>query len=184
MKRFLTILKWFLIIWGGISFCGAIVIGGIIAYQFGLANRDKVDLATKKDVRFVLNGCQLGEYRIENVINSYVSSRSFTGDHLDAYAIQLKYVSIAELTAKKDDYHRRWYRGDEVTGILDHAVDFLAGWLNSGDITWFPSVEELRTNRYFVYPVSIYCHGVRPTAAQLIFVRPSDRMIFYFSGKT
>ena len=184
MRKLLPLLKWFLLIWGGLSLVGAIGLGGFFAYQLGPGNIDKIDSASKRDVHFVLNWCELGDERIEKVIHSYVSSRSFTGDHLDAYAIQLKYVSIAELTAKKDDFHRRWYRGDEVTGILDHAVDLLAGWLNNGEIPWFPSEEELRTNGYFVYPVSIYCHGVRPTAAQLIFVRPSDRMIFYFSGKT
>ena len=87
-------------------------------------------------------------------------------------------------SASKKDFHGRWYRGDEVSGVLDDAVDFLAGWLNSGEITWFPSEEELRSDGYFVYPWSIYCHGVRPTAAQLIFVWPTEKMIFYFSGKT
>lgn len=163
---------------------GAIGLGGFFAYQLGPGHIDKIDSASKKDVRFVLNWCELGDERIEKIIHSYVSSRSFTGDHLNAYEIQISHVSIAELTAKNDDLHGRWYRGDEVSGVLDDAVDFLAEWLNSGEITWFPSEEELRSDEYFVYPWSIYCHGVRPTAAQLIFVRPSDKMIFYFSGKT
>ena len=133
MRKLIPFLKWFLLIWGGLSLVGAIGIGGFFAYQLGPGNIDNNDSASKKDVRFVLNWCELG---------------------------------------------------DEVSGVLDDAVDFLAGWLNSGEIPWFPSEEELRSDRYFVYPRSIYCHGVRPTAAQLIFVRPSDKMIFYFSGKT
>jgi hypothetical protein len=184
MRKLLPFLKWFLLIWGGLSLVGAIGIGGFFAYQLGPGNIDKIDSASNKDVRFVLNWCELGDERIEKVIHSHISSRSFTGDHLDAYAIQISHVSIAELTAKKEDFHGRWYRGDEVSGVLDDAVDFLAGWLNSGEIPWFPSEEELRSDGYFVYPRSIYCHGVRPIAAQLIFVRSTDKMIFYFSGKT
>jgi len=163
---------------------GAIGIGGFFAYQLGPGIINKIGPASKKDVRFVLNWCDLGDERIEKVIYSYVSSRSYTGDHLDAYAIQISHVSIAELKAKKEDFHKRWYRGDEISGVLDDAVDFLTEWLNSSEIPWFPSEEELRSDGYFVYPWSIYYHGVRPTAAQLIFVRPSDKMIFYFSGKT
>jgi len=184
MRKLLPILKWILLIWGGLSLVGAIGLGGFFAYKLGPGDIEKIDSASKKDVRFVLNWCELGDERIEKVTHSYVSSRSFTGDHLDAYAIQISQVSIAELTAKKDNCHGCWYRGDEVSGVLDDAVDFLAGWLNSGEIPWFPGEEELRSDGYFVFPWSIYCHGVRPTAAKLIFIRPSDKMIFYFSGKT
>jgi hypothetical protein len=35
----------------------------------------------------------------------------------------------------------------------------------------------------FVYPWFIHVHGTMPIGVELIFVRPSDKMIFYFSGQ-
>lgn len=90
MKRIIPVLKWFLLVWGGISFVGAAVIGAFFIYKLGPGNVDKVDSATAKDVRFVLNWSNLGDERIEKVIHSYISARSLTGDHLDAYAILIR----------------------------------------------------------------------------------------------
>lgn len=175
--------KWFLIIWGGFSLLGAVGIGGFFAYQRGPGNFDRQDAATIEDVAFVLNWCELGTERIERVVHSHVSSRSLTGDHLDAYAIKISHVTIAELTAKKGATPGRWYRGDKVPVVLDDAIDFLAGWLDQSVISWFPSEAELRSEKYYVYPHSIHYHGVRPSAIQLVFVQPTTRTIYYFSGK-
>jgi hypothetical protein len=180
MKKIITMLKWFLIVLGGLTLIG----GGYFAYKIGPGNRDKVNTASSKDVRFVLNWCNLGDSRIEKVIKSHVSSRSMTGDHLDAYAIKIKNVSIEELTAKTDDITNRWYRGDKLPKVLDDAVSFVGGWLGSKEIEWFPREAELRSSEIYVYSWSIYFHGVQPTAAELIFVRPKDKMVFFFRGKT
>ncbi len=162
---------------------GAVGIGGFFAYQLGPGNIDRQDAVAIEDVAFVLNWCELGTERIERVVHSHVSSRSLTGDHLDAYAIKISHVTITELTARKRDASGRWYRGDKVPAVLDDAIDFLAGWLDRREIAWFPSEAQLRSERYFVYPQSIHYHGVRPSAAQLVFVQPSTRTIYYFSGK-
>jgi hypothetical protein len=57
-------------------------------------------------------------------------------------------------------------------------------WLGSDEIPWFPKEPELRSNEIYVYPWSIYYYGTKPTEAEIIFVRPKDKMLFYFSGKT
>ena len=182
MKRLLTIGKWLLLAWGGVSLIGAIVIAGFVVYGVGVANRTKTDNASPRDVRFVLNWCNLGDNRIEAVVHSYESARSFTGDHLDAYAIRISHVTVDELTASTDAFRGRWYCGDQLPEVLDDTISFLAGWLH--EIDWFPSEAELRSGDIYVYPWSIRLQGVRPSAMQLIFVRPKDRMVFYFSGKT
>lgn len=179
-KTILVIVKWLLIAWGGISLAGMFVIAGFIAYHFGPGNRDKIDMASPQDVRFVLNWCNLGDNRIEKVVNSYVSARSFLGDHRDAYAIKITHVGLDELTANKDG----WYRGDQLPKVLDEAVSFVGGMLGSDSISWFPKEKDLRSSEIYVYPWSIYCHGVRPSAAEIIFIRPKDKMVFFFSGKT
>lgn len=184
MKKILSIVKWLLLGWGAFSLLCLVLIVGLIIFQLGPGNHDRADLATKQDVRFVLNWCELGDERIEEVVHSYVSRRSITGDHLDAYAIKISHVSAEELTASTDDFIGRWYRGDHLPKVVDDAVSFVGGWLGSDEISWFPKEEELRSSEVYVYAWTILYHGIRPTAAEVIFVRPRDKMVFFFSGKT
>ena len=142
-----------------------------------------LDTASIHGVRFVLNWCGLGDDRIEKVVHSYVSPRSFPGDHLDAYAIKISHLDISELQASDDFRDSNWYRGDQAPPILDDAIDFVGSWLGQDKIPWFPKEDDLRSENYYVYPWSINTHGIRPTAVELIFVRPSDNMVFYFSSK-
>lgn len=183
-ERIIKIIKWLLIIWGTVTLVGAIAVGGFVVYSISPGNRDKVDSASASDVAFVLNWCDLGADRIEKVLHSHVSARSLTGDHIDAYAIKINRIDIAELTAKTGDFGGRWYRGDQLPKVLDDAVGFVVGWVNDGQITWFPREDALRSSEFYVYPWSIYLHGVTPSAVELIFIRPSDKMVFYFGGKT
>ncbi len=169
---------------GAISLVVAIAIVSFVAYSVGPGNRSRIDSASPQDVAFVLNWCGLGAERTEKVVNSYVSGRSLTGDHLDAYAIKIKNVSIEELTARKKEFDDGWYRGDQLPEVLDDAVAFVGPWLVSGEIPWFPTEKALRSSDFYVYSWSIVFHGLRPSAAELIFVRPSDKMVFYFGGKT
>ncbi len=182
MKRILSIGKWVLLVCGGLSLVGTIVILGMIAYGMSVGNRAKIDKASPHDVRFVLNWCNLGENRIEKVIHSYVSPRSLTGDHLDAYAIKITNVTVAELMVSTDEVSNRWYRGDQLPKVLDDAVGFIGGWLH--EISWFPKETELRSSEFYVYPWNINFHGINPYAAEIIIVNPKDKIVFFFDGKT
>lgn len=161
---------------------GVIAIAGLFAYQFWLGNHDKIDSASPKDARFVLNWCELGEQRIEKVLHSFVSARSLTGDYLDAYAIKISHVEIEELTSKTDEFRTPWYRGDQLPEFLDDAVEFVAGWLYR--VSWFPSEIELRSANIYIFPWRVLYHGNEPTAVELIFIRPADEMIFFMGTKT
>ena len=154
----------------------------IAAFGCRPASAASTKQASKEDVRFVLNWCTLGDDRIEEVVHSYVSSRSFTGDHLDAYAIRISHVDEAEL--KKDDFGQGWTRCDQTTGVLNDALSFVQGWLPSKEIPWFPSSEELRSKDMYVFPWRIDCAGTKPNSVELIFVRPRDKMVFFISCKT
>ena len=176
-------------LWGGLSLAGLVAVGALATYMVGPANRARDDSATASDVRFVLNWCGLGDQRIDRVVHSHVSARSLTGDHLDAYAIHLTHVELAELAPRAGDPHavdpgRRWYRGDQLPRVFDDAVGFAGGWLGAGEIPWFPGEAQLRSSEFYVFPWRVEYHGLTPSAAELIFVRPADRMIFYLSGKT
>jgi hypothetical protein len=188
MKRIWPAIRTFLWIWGVFSLVGVAVIGISVLRRLASpgsifsSNRESSAKASKHDVRFVLNGCRLGEERYEAVVHSYISARSFTGDHLDAHAIRITHVSTNEL--KRDDCGSGWVRCVQVDGVLDDALKFVEGWTDSDDIKWFPSIEEIRTSEFYVHPLRIYCHGTRPGSVELIFLRPSDRMLYYFDCKT
>ena len=182
MKKIWSFAKQFLFWWGILCALAIIIGGAFIAYQIGPGNKDKNKVASNHDVRYVLNWCNLGDERIEEVLHSYVSSRSFTGDHLDAHAIRISRVAISEL--KQDDFGSGWWRGDQVTGVLKDALNFVDSWLPSDEIPWFLQEEEITSSEIYIYPWSIYCHGTRPTAVELIFVRPRDKMVFFFGAKT
>ena len=168
-----------LVLWGGFSLVLTFALIGYLAYSFGPGNVAKVDQANLTDVRFILNWCNLGEDRIERVLHSYLSPRSGPGgsDHLDAYAIKISHIDFAELTEDKG-----WYRGDRLPPMLNEALSFVGGWLH--EVKWYPPESTLRSSDFYVYPWRVQTHGLVVSDAQVIFVRPSDKTVFYFSGST
>lgn len=171
-----------LAIWGAFSLLVIIAfVGNIVYVSYFNGNEPEINRATPKDVRYVLNLCELGDSRIESVVHSYVSSRDLAGDHLDVFAIKITHLELSELTQTKSGRGQRWYRGDEIPTVVNDTYNFMGSWLH--EFKWFPAISELRTAEYYVYPSSIYFDGVRPTAAKLIIVRPSDKMVFFFGAK-
>jgi hypothetical protein len=178
----LTFGRWVLLVWGGFSLAAVLVLGAM-AFN-NCTSSPRVDVATPRDVRFVLNMCGIGEERTERVIHSYESPTAMGGDHLDAYAILISKVDIAELTAMPDPRrasYRGWYRGDELPKVLEDAVMFIDLWRH--EVPWFPTLLELRSADLYVCPGSVYYVGLQPMGADLVFVRPSDKMVFYLGCK-
>ena len=183
MKKVKTIAKWFFLIFGVVSFIGAVALGGILVYSIGPGNKNRSEFASKKDVRFILNRCNLGDKQVEEVVHSYESSRSFTGDHLDAYALRISDISIDELTTEADCPRSHWCRSDKATGIVADALDFMQGWVPSDEASWFPSMEQIRTDQFYAYTLGIYYPGNKPNSVSLILINPKSKMVYYFSGK-
>lgn len=183
MKKLIVISKKILVVLGAISLSGGMVIGGFVAFQLFFGNKTKINSASERDIRFVLNWCNLGGKKIDKIVNSYVSARSFTGDHLDAYAFKVESLSVDELTQNDKTPGGRWYRGDQLPKVLDDAVS-MVGNCGGGEVSWFPKKVELRSCDVYIYLCSIYYHNIKPTAVNIIFVRPKDKMVFFFGLKT
>ena len=171
-------------VWGALSLIALTVSFAYIAYEIGPGNRVEIDAASFRDVRFVLNWCKLGDDRIERVVHSYVSGRNITGDHFDAYAIQVSKLDVAELHADDEQEPNRWHRAEVLPPALDQAVEFALLFGEARDLQWLPPETEIRTSEFFVYPWMILLRETQVTAVQLIFARPSDKMVFYISAKT
>jgi len=194
MKQLWKILKVCLLVWGTFSLVAAIALALLIAKEFyyspfGSGNRPSSKLASKQDVQFVLNTCKLSDWnnpdsnRIEEVVHSYVSDRSFTGDHLDAHAIRVTHLDASELIRDDTGFGGGWFRCDDLTGIAEAVVDFAAIWLPSEEIPWFPTIAEIRSPSTYVWIVGATVHGTYPNSAQMIFARPEERMVYWFSAK-
>jgi len=183
MKLMWKIIKWFLIVWGAITFIATLFIGGCLFHSATLGNRPTNKLASKHDVRFVLNWCSLGADRIEKVVHSYESARSFTGDHLDGHAIRVTHLDASELVYDEGKGGGGWYRGDALSGVAKDAVDFAAMWLGREEMSWFPTIDEIRSSEMYVYIWNVKYSGTRPNGTQIIFANPTTKMIYYFSAK-
>ncbi|WP_417910916.1 hypothetical protein [Candidatus Electronema sp. PJ] len=175
-------MKTLLLIWGTFCALGVILFTGTLAYKLGLDNKNSNAIASKYDVRYILIWCGLGEERIKEVLHSYVSARAFSGDHFDAHAIRLSQVKEAELTRNEAD--DGWFRGDQASGAVKDAVEFIEAWVPSEEAPWFPAVKELRSPDIYVFPYTIHYDNTRVTDAELIFVRPKDNMLFFVGIKT
>jgi cbb3-type cytochrome oxidase subunit 3 len=184
MRRVFEILKWSLQIWGVLSFIAALLIGGFFAYLFGPGNRTKVNYAKKKDVQFILNDYGIKNQQIEKVIYSYRSSRSITGDYLNAYAITIANSNSGGLFSASGDFkEKKWYRGDQLPKIPADAVSFIGSWDNINKIPWFPKEAELRSNDVFIKIGMVFYFRNTTTATEIVFVKPSDRMIYYIKAQ-
>ena len=180
-ERIFKVSRLFLTIWGGISLLGVIAICSVLLYFMTLGNTNVEGKATKSDVRFVLNWSGLGDHRIDKVLKSFTSARSFTGDYLDAYAIKITNVTVDELKNRNHNRSGPWYRMDSLPTLLDDAVSFIGRWQH--EIPWFPTEDSLRTKDFYVYPWSINFHGISPTATELIFINPTEKMVYYIGAK-
>ena len=176
-----NLLSWFLMIFGGFCLVALLVLAVIVGYRIGPGNRDRIDSASRQEVVHVLNWCGLGAGRFEQVLHSHISARSVSGDHLDAFAIRISEVEISELLAKTNHTTGQWYRGDQLPPLLQETVSFVAGWQTR--LPWFPPEAELRSAGIYAFPWSIYCRGLRPSAAEVIFVRPADKTVFFLGAK-
>ena len=174
MKVMKKILKWFFLIWGVLTF-GLTLLAG--AYFLFVLNAPKKEISLW-DVRFVLNGCGLGSQHAKQLVHSYESSRSFTGDHFDAYAILVTHVDEPKLS-----YNQDWVRGDRATPVIINAVNLIGGWARNETNEWFPQVEDLLSKNYYINIRKITMHNRGVYIAEITFVNPATKMVYYASVK-
>lgn len=168
-----------LAVWGAFSLALVAAHAGLLVHALAVGATPRVDFASTNDVRFVLNWSELGDHRIAEVVHSYRSKHPLLADHLEAYAIRVTEVHEYELDGSMlaEWPRRRWSRGDRLDTLTADALDFA---VPAHEIPWFPTATALKTERYFVYRHAVELHdGV--DAAALVFVRLSDRMVYYVS---
>jgi hypothetical protein len=85
---------------GAASLLAVVFLGVRIVYG---NSSDRVNKATRKDVQFAPNWGGISTNQDYRIVSSYQSSRSFTGDHLDYFCIELPKFEVAEWA--KNQWH-------------------------------------------------------------------------------
>jgi len=183
IEKLWNAVKVLVFIWGALALLGALGALVFFSYSMTIGNCTLVDKASVDDAAHILNWCELDPQRIESISHSYISKRSFTGDHLDVFAVKMKSIPQKDLDSGKFDSTKGWYRGDRLPREVAMTVDLLGEWTANDTIKWFPTAKELRSKDVYVYPVMIHLWNMKPTATDIVFLRPQDNMLFYASFK-
>mgnify|MGYP001228731540 FL=1 len=108
------------------------------------------------------------------LMQSHLVDTSWIGDIEKAFAVRVNGMDTELLWQQQGVV-----RGDRLTQELEKAVEFIGSMLDSGYVDWFPSVEEMHRDSYYLYLVDIVMRGEYPRIAKLIVMRPFDDMAFF-----
>jgi len=137
---------------------------------------DKFNKATPEETLFILNWGGIPTNQNLKVIESYQSRRSFTGDHVDYYCIQLAKLDIANIQKNE------WHDGPEENPVLAQALELA---LNSApDSKCLPSAERANSKVMKMKFVSVTLNDRFPTAADIILYDTENSRLYYVSFKT
>jgi len=136
--------------------------------------QDVTSPASQDLARSVLSDCNLWGGSLKKVHHGYKTMPSFHGDHLGAYAFEISFLNVYTLTPE-----RGWTRGDQVSGELENAVWNAIHWTKKENLEWFPEEREVKSSGIFVRSLPW-----ESLTFPLVFVRPSDKMVFYVYCKT
>lgn len=169
------VLKWVRVgleIVGAVSLFFLIVLGVSIIRQ----SSNKVNKAKPKDVLFILNSGEIATNQNLNVLASYESSRSFTGDHLDYHCIELAKFEVA------DRAKNFWHDGPEQNPILAEALEKGANGAHLGN-SCFPSPEVANSGNMKIKFGDVDVFDRRPNSANITLYDPKNMKLYYVSYK-
>ena len=138
---------------------------------------EHVNAAGEGDAVTILKRSDIGSKQNIMVIGSYRSERSFTGDHLDAYCIQLSRFELANDTAKY------WHEGPETNPILFDAFQTVAHDAHA-HASCFPTFEQANSKGIMLRFLSAYINDGMATAAEILMYEPKTKKLYYVSFKT
>jgi len=170
-------MKWFRValeMIGGASLLAVVCFGSWYLYS---NFSEKVNKASRKDAVFILNVGGLSPDQDYRITSSYESSRSFTGDHLDYYCIELPKFEVAEWA--KD----QWHSGPETDSLLADALELAVNDArqHGGCI---PSAQEANSAGMKIMFWQVVLHDRQPTAADIILYDSQKQKLYYVSFKT
>ena len=178
----MKILRIILQIIGGVAIVGGIVVAVLIARTYSPGGA-RIDNVTADEAMFILHGGEIGsKSKVLRVLHSYQSPRSLTGDHVDAYCLQIDHFP-EEVIRKEASGREVWLRPPIENPILVEAIKTASMMVSSDNLAWFPSAKMLNSKRYYLSFQTIYAHNQIPTAVRLIAYDREERNIYYADVK-
>jgi len=180
LQRQATSVKWLRLCLQTIgAFSLLLLVAAAVTVAFGIysGTSEKLNKATRKDSLFILNWGGIPTNQDFKVIARYESPRSFTGDHLDYYCIELPKFEVAE--AEKNE----WHDGPENDPLLSEALEFAVNDARMhGDC--LPTASQANSEAMKIMFVSVTLHDREPTADDIILYDTKNRKLYYVSFKT
>jgi hypothetical protein len=161
----------------GASALLAVAIGTIWFIHDMTSTKASIDTAKGKDALFILNWGGIPTNQDFRILSSYRSPRSMTGDHIDAYCIELSKFEVADYA--KD----QWQNGPEKNPLLAEALQLGADDAHE-HARCFPSAKEADSEGMRIMFGSVILHGRQPSAADIILYAPKSKILYYVSYKT
>lgn len=181
-QRILKILGIALQIIGALALIGVVVFA-VMVFPWFRPSSPKINHVTPDKAIFVLNWGKIGDKsKIQSVIHSYESPRSFTGDGIDAYCLQIDRFP-EEVLRKDDSGHEVWLKPPIGDALLLEALKTATMMAHSENLAWFPSAEALNSNRFYLNFWTIVAHNHMVTTVQLIAYDREERKIYYANAK-
>lgn len=180
--RLLKIIGIALQIIGALALVGIVAIAVMVLPWFRPGG-PKIDRVTPDKAMFVLNWAQIGEKsKIQRVLHSYESPRSFTGDGINAYCLQIDH--FPEEVLREDVSGREvWLRPPIDDALLVEALKTASMMAHSDNLVWFPSAETLNSNRFYLNFWTVVAHNHMVTTVQLIAYDRKERKLYYADAK-
>jgi hypothetical protein len=163
---------------GALALIGAVAVA-VMVFPWFRPSGPKINQVTPDKAMFVLNWGQIGDKsKIQRVIHSYESPRSFTGDGIDAYCLQIDRFP-EEVLRKDNSGHKVWRKPPIHDALLLEALKTATMMAHSDNLEWFPSVESLNSNRFYLSFWTIVAHNQMVTTVQLIAYDREERKIYF-----
>ncbi|MBR4597226.1 MAG: hypothetical protein IKO42_02385 [Opitutales bacterium] len=125
MKIFRAVLFWIVFAFGVLALALFALLAASIAYTY--CDKDAENAATISGCKhiFKMGGeNSIGRENAVEILYSFESARSFTGDGFTFLKIQCKPEALARISKASEKPSSTWYRGDELNDMQKKAAEF------------------------------------------------------------
>lgn len=168
--------------WGAVSLVAVFLVVAVIVIGFLRSSGSRSGFASPRDVLFVLNWGQIPTDQKYQVLHSYRSPTSFTGDHCEAYAISIERFPDSLLQPSQNS-PARWSVSPPTNSVFVEAVRSAYVNVVSDRQEWFPSPDDLLSDRFYLSFWRVVLTPPSVQSAQILAYDRKNHTLYYVSFK-